>query len=124
LQKSIWNSQITIKELLIDDTIMGSYSLSIPNVVNLKVDDTIKNDVDYSLELATVLSYFAYIIENPNDTEANALMHAQKTYLDIIANVIAANPKAKFINPRNFKEFLQNKTIEPQMDGTYYFTGQ
>lgn len=121
--KAIWNNKIVITELVESSEYLGIFDLSKPNEISIFIDSSIQ-DLDYSLELATVISYFAYILKNPNaeNLENKALVHAQSTYKAIIKNIKMNNPKVNFLNPRNFEQFLESKDVELRTETIFKFS--
>jgi hypothetical protein len=124
LSTNILNGTITLSDLPLESNVWGKYSIKDEDILKLRIDSRQWNEDDYSLEIAAIASYFAYIIYNLNekDVEEKALEHAINSFGSIKRNNNLNKRGFRFSYKQGATDFLRKHENEPSIDGVFLFT--
>lgn len=117
--KEVWNDTIQVVSLETNEGYILSYDLDNENSFSIYVDPA-RDGLDYSVELASLVSCVAYIRDNSGDTNliVDAKAYTNKIYHLIMENILKNNKGVVFENKENFEKYLEN--LEITNDGKNY----
>ena len=125
--KKIWNGPVKVTSVMQDVPYLGAYNIQDLNSLTLYIPENLEGDAEYTVEVATVLSYYAEIYRQVQAKEPvsvdKAAAHMKKSYELMINNYLIKN-KYTPVNPRHFKELINSITVNDTDLTTYYFNGK
>jgi uncharacterized protein YeeX (DUF496 family) len=125
--QKVWNGPIEVISELQSSGYLASYDIENINSLKIYIPYNIKDDPEYNVEVATILSYYAELYRQVQSKESistiKAISHMKSSYdLMIDKYLIANNHDPK--NIRQFKELVNNLENCDVSDSVYYFNGR
>ncbi|MDR2176812.1 MAG: hypothetical protein LBP20_02080, partial [Treponema sp.] len=124
--KKIWNGPINVLSEIQDVGYLASCDIDNINSLIIYIPYDLKDDAEYNVEIATILSYFAEIYRQVQAKETisidKAISHMKNSYNLMIDNYLVGN-KIEPKNPRKFKEFVDNLEKCDVSGSIHYFGG-
>jgi hypothetical protein len=124
--KKIWNGPVKVESNLLESNYLARLDINNVNLVTIYIPYNIKGDLEYNIEVATILSYYAEIYRQVQAKETvsidKAILHMKNSYNLMLANLFINNNKEPE-NPRQFKEFINNISNMDYNGSVYYFNG-
>jgi hypothetical protein len=125
--KKIWNGSVKVVSELQDIGYLASCDIGNINSPIIYIPYNMKDDPEYNVEVATILSYYAELYRQIQSEETistvKAISHMKTSYNLMVEKYLIGN-KIEPKNLRQFKELVSNLTDCDVSGSIYYFNGK
>jgi uncharacterized protein YeeX (DUF496 family) len=125
--KKIWNGPVKVVSETQDVGYLANCDIVNINSLIIYIPYNIKDDPEYNVEVATILSYYAELYRQVQSKETisidKAISHMKNSY-DLMVDKYLIGNKITPKNPRQFKELVENLTSCDVSGSVYYFNGK